>query len=190
MQKSKAYLDLDLDGVRLFLKIDDYVNCANKNDSIYDYLCYTEMYFDFEKSHIRFSPFSDCLFCFEIDILVDMITKHLKKEYDDIEYYECVSPDLYFVFYPQDFIPTKRERIINKELMMLNAKTNSYNCMELYLTFVLNGIYGNHQLKVIFSDEKLQYLLVFLDLVRGKNNIHSEKVQELINKGIIHPLYS
>ena len=74
MQKSKAYLDLDLDGIRLFLKIDDYVNCANKNDSIYDYLCYTEMYFDFEKSHIRFSPFSDCLFCFEIDILVDMIT--------------------------------------------------------------------------------------------------------------------
>ena len=53
MQKSKAYLDLDLDGIRLFLKIDDYVNCANKNDSIYDYLCYTEMYFDFEKSHIR-----------------------------------------------------------------------------------------------------------------------------------------
>ena len=35
MQKSKAYLDLDLDGIRLFLKIDDYVNCANKNDSIY-----------------------------------------------------------------------------------------------------------------------------------------------------------
>lgn len=70
MQKSKAYLDLDLDGIRLFLKIDDYVNCANKNDSIYDYLCYTEMYFDFKNHIFVFHLFLTACFALKLTFLL------------------------------------------------------------------------------------------------------------------------
>lgn len=160
IKNSKSYLDLELDGIRLTLRVDDYVNYQNKEESIYNYLCHTEMLFSFENQHTSFSPFADCLFCFEVDILADMITKHLSNEYNDIECYRCVSPDLYFLFYPKNYKPTKREILINHQLESFNFKTNTinntHNCMELYLTFVLNGLYGKHQLKVVFSNDNLK----------------------------------
>lgn len=192
MSRTDLYLNLDLNGIQFILNIKHYVNAKNyKNNSIYDYLCYTDMNFVFDSKNIRFSPYSDCLFCFEVDAIADMIEKHLNNKFKKIKSFQCVSPDLHFVFYPQSYVPSGQAKNMNNKLCSMDVNTHlcTYNCMELFLTFVLDGTYGDHQLKIVFDNQNLEYLLIYLNYIIGDIDINSDKIKNLIEKRIIQCRY-
>lgn len=61
--------------------------------------------------------------------------------------------------------------------------------MELFLTFVLDGTYGDHQLKIVFDNQNLEYLLIYLNYIIGDIDINSDKIKNLIEKRIIQCRY-
>lgn len=133
------WLDLDIYGIRLYMKINNYTESSKKN--WYDNWCYVNLTVD--SSFIHYEINSDILLACEIKSLCEDLKALLDYRLKEEKHIECAEPDFEFKLYPDGYmdwiIHMLNNGAVTDDYINMRLKTDDIRKLYNYLLYVMGN---------------------------------------------------
>lgn len=123
---------------------------------------------------------SELLLCCEIDDLIENLKDLLNDKVSEIKEYGCIEPDFEFTFKPKYDVRNDPNCLYVKSGMEVEDIE-----LQLKINLWSGGLTDNY-FSTTFCRKEIEQLYFYLLLITNRIKLEDEKIQVLINKGIIY----
>lgn len=172
-------LRLDLDSIVMSMRINDYNKYYNDGD---DWL---KVDFNLESyKWLNYQISSEIIEYCEIEQLIDDLSDLLDGKMKNESYIELTEPDLAFILKPQfDVRENKNVLYVREGFELIDIS------MTMEVHFWGGGVLTANYMSLDFDRDDIEYLLHYLKLISGIENVNDTVIAKLIEDEIILPEY-